>query len=468
MTIAPPAARPMVVLAALCLAPTARAEDLTSKFEQYLDASVKFDRFNGSVLVSKDGATLFRKGYGLANAEHQVPNTPETKFRLGSITKQFTAMAILILQEQGKLKLDDPVGKYVDDAPKAWDGVTIHHLLTHTSGIHSYTSDPDYMKKMAQPETVKGMIARFKDKPLDFKPGEKFTYSNSGYFLLGAVIEKVSGMSYEAFLKRAIFDPLGMKDTGYDHPKTVLPLRASGYERNEEGLHNAAYLDMAQPYSAGSLYSTVDDLARWDRALADGKLISKDSYTRMFTPVKSDYAYGWLVATRSGRKVIGHGGGINGFATEIARYPEQKVCVVVLCNVLPQNPGKVARDLAAIALGDPYKVPAERKVAKVDPKVYDAYAGRYQIAPGMVLTVTRDGDRLMAEPTGQPRMEILPESETEFFLKLGDAKLAFVKDDKGKVTHAVLRQGTRETKAKRLDADGAAPGGPEKPKDADH
>src|SRR5262249_14695482 len=160
----------------------------------------------------------------------------------------------------------------------------------------------------------------------------------------------------EAFLKAEVFDPLGMKDTGYDHPKTVLPRRASGYTLTGDGLENAEYLDMAQPYAAGSLYSTVEDLARWDRALADVPLISREWYARMFTPVKNNYAYGWSVATREGRKEVGHGGGINGFVTQILRYPDEKVCVIVLCNVLPLNPGRVAHDLAAIALGEPYKV----------------------------------------------------------------------------------------------------------------
>lgn len=451
MKTAAPLARPALVLAALCLAAHARAEDPTPKFQKYMDAAVRVDGFSGSVLVSRGGTTLFEHGYGLANAEHQAPNTPQTKFRLGSITKQFTAMAVLILAEQGKLKLDDPVGKYVDDAPRAWEKVTIHHLLTHTSGVPSYTSDPEYPKKMAQHETVNGMIARFRDRPLDFPPGEKFSYSNSGYFLLGAVIEKVSGVSYEAFLSKSIFGPLKMKDTGYDHPKTVLTHRASGYDRAGDGLENAPYLDMAQPYAAGSLYSTVEDLARWDRALADGKLISKESYARMYTPAKDGYAYGWAVATRSGRKEVGHGGGINGFATQILRYPDQKVCVVVLCNVVPCNPGKVAHDLAAIAFGDEYKLPEERKVAKVDPKVLDAYVGRYEVRTGMVLTVTREGDHLLAQPTGQPRLEILPASETEFFLKVVDARLTFVKDADGKVTHVILYQGKHEEKAKRLE-----------------
>ncbi len=265
MTNTAPFSRLSLVLATLCLAPLARAEDLTTKFQQYMDAAVKVDGFSGSVLVSRGGETLFARGYGMANIELQVPNTPRTKFRLGSITKQFTAMAIMIIAEQGKLKLDDPIGKYVDDAPKTWKKVTLHHLLTHTSGIFDFTSDPDLEKLMSRPETLRSLIARFKDKPVNFPPGEKFAYCNSGYVLLGAVIEKVSGMSYEAFLRKSIFEPLGMKDTGYDHTETILPNRAAGYERVGDGLKNADYIHMSQPFSAGALYSTVEDLARWDR-----------------------------------------------------------------------------------------------------------------------------------------------------------------------------------------------------------
>jgi CubicO group peptidase (beta-lactamase class C family) len=426
-------------------------EAATAKFARYMDACVDVDHFSGTVHVTRDGSPLFSRGYGLANAEHQVANTPETKFRLGSITKQFTAMAIMILEEQGKLALDDPIGKYFDDPPSAWEPVTIHHLLTHTGGVPSYTSSPDYRKRMAQPETVKTMIARFKDRPLEFAPGTKFAYSNSGYFLLGAIIERVSGKSYEAFLKEAVFDPLGMSDSGYDHPATLLPHRASGYVRKGDVLENAEYLDMAQPYAAGSLYSTVLDLATWDRALSGGKLISKESFTRMFTPVKNDYAYGWSVTDRSGRKEISHGGGINGFATHILRFPDQNVCVIVLSNVLPVNPGRIARDLGAIAFGDPYTLPRVRTVAKVDPAIYDAYVGRYELAPDRIMTVTREGDHLMAQPTGQPKLEIFPESETDFFLKIADIGLTFVKDEQGKVTHMVVHQGGRDTRGKRLD-----------------
>jgi len=442
--------RSTLALAFVVLLPAStRSDDVPGRLADYMDAAAKVEKFNGSVLVAKDGKILLAKGYGLANAEHEIPNTPETKFRLGSITKQFTATAILILQDQGKLKVADLIGKYLSDAPKAWEKVTIHHLLTHTSGIPSYTDDASYMKSMTKPETVESMIARFKDKPLAFEPGSKFHYDNSGYFLLGAIIDKVSGKPYEAFLKEAIFEPLGMTNTGYDRHATVLPKRASGYDRLGDGLVNAPYLDMNQPYAAGSLYSTVGDLFKWDRALKVGKPVSKAAMAAMFTPFKDNYAYGWAVGDHKGHKQIGHGGGINGFATDFERYPEDDVCVAVLCNVVPANPGKVSRDLAGIVFGETVALPKARVVAKVDPKIYDEYVGTYQLAPTFALTITREGDRLITQATGQQRIEIFPESEAKFFLKVVDAQLTFVKKD-GKVTHVILHQNGRDMKATRV------------------
>src|SRR6185295_430961 len=217
-------------------------------------------RFNGTVLLSRSGRVVLEKGYGMANFEWDVPNTPSTKFRLGSITKQFTSMAIMQLEERGLLKVQDPIGKYLTDYPKpVADRVTIHHLLTHSSGIPSYTGLPDYGPRMATTSTIAEMIARFKDLPLEFEPGSSYRYDNSGYFLLGAIIEKVGGKPYDVFLQDNIFAPLGMHDSGYDRSTSVLKNRASGYTRGPRGLENAAYLDMGQPYAAGSLYSTVKD-----------------------------------------------------------------------------------------------------------------------------------------------------------------------------------------------------------------
>lgn len=255
----------IAVVLVLLFSAIAKAQDPTPKFEEYLNAISAQGRFTGSVLFARDGKVVFSKGYGMANVEFDAANTPQTKFRLGSITKQFTAAAIMLLQERGKLSVQDPICKYVDNCPAAWGEVTIHHVLSHTGGLPNFTSFPDYLPKMMLAVTTVEMIARFKDKPLDFKPGEKWNYSNSGYFLLGYIIEKAAGESYESFLQKNIFDPLKMTNTGYDHHDAILMKRATGYSQVNSKKVNSAYLDMTQPYSAGSLYSTVEDLFMWKK-----------------------------------------------------------------------------------------------------------------------------------------------------------------------------------------------------------
>jgi CubicO group peptidase (beta-lactamase class C family) len=427
----------------LLLAASAAAQDLTPKFDEYLSGLVDQGRFSGSVLVARDGKVVFSKGYGLANVEFDALNAPETRFRLGSITKQFTAAAILLLQERGKLSAQDPICKYFDNCPAAWSEVTIHHLLSHTGGIPSFTSFPDYLPKMMMPVTTQEMIARFKDKPLDFKPGEKWSYSNSGYYLLGCIIEKAAGESYESFLQKSVFDPLKMTSTGYEHHDTILKKRATGYSLAKGEKVNSAYIDMTQPYAAGALYATVGDLFLWNEALYSGKLVSAKSLEAMTTPVKNNYGYGLGIDSKSSRKTISHGGGINGFSTYIARFPDQKVTVVVLRNADygAPGPGKITHDLAAILFGEKYDIPAAIVEVKVDPRIFDAYAGRYEVMPNFILTISNEAGHLMAEATGQPKVELFPESETKFFLKVVDAKVTFVKDAAGKVTHLILHQG---------------------------
>jgi CubicO group peptidase (beta-lactamase class C family) len=430
---------------------SASAQDLAPKFDEYMSALANQGRFVGSVLVARDGKIVFGKGYGMANVELDVPNTPQTRFRLGSITKQFTATAILLLQERGKLSVTDPICKYVDNCPPAWSEVTIHHLLSHTGGIPNFTSFPDYMPKMMLPVTTSEMIARFKDKPLDFKPGEKWSYSNSGYFLLGAIIEKAAGESYERFLQKNIFDPLKLTGTGYDHFDAILNHRAAGYSLAKGKMVNSAFLDMTQPYSAGSLYSTVEDLCRWNEALFGGKVVSAKSFEMMTTPVKNNYGYGLGVETRLNRKMISHGGGINGFATFIARFPDEKVSIVVLRNAdygIP-GPGKISQDLAAILFGEKYEIPAAVTEVKVDSKILDAYVGQYQLAPTFVITISKENDGLMAQATGQPKLTLFAQSETVFFSKAVDLKMTFVRGDDGKVTHLILHQGG-DRQAKRI------------------
>jgi CubicO group peptidase (beta-lactamase class C family) len=418
------------------------AQDTTVKFDEYLSALAKQDRFMGSVLVARDGKVVFSKGYGMANLEFDIPNTPNTKFRLGSVTKQFTAASILLLQEHGKLSVQDPVCKFVENCPKAWEPVTVHHLLSHTGGLPNFTSFPEYPKTMMMPATMESLLARFKDKPLDFQPLEKWNYSNSGYVLLGHIIEKVSGESFERFLQKNILDPLKMQNTGYDLHRKILKNRATGYSQSSNGKVNSVYLDMTIPHAAGAMYSTTEDLFLWNEALFSDQWLTAKTREAMMTVVKNDYAYGLSVNKTLNRTMVSHGGSINGFNTYLARFPAEKVTVVVLRNIDAGSPGpgKISSDLAAILFGEKYEIPAVKTVAQVDPKIYDAYVGEYQLGPNFILAVRREGDRLLTRATGQGDIEIFPESETKFFPKVMEASLTFVKDESGKVTHLILHQ----------------------------
>ena len=415
---------------------------IVSKINEYMDAATRIDHFSGTVLVARDGKPVVSKGYGMANYEWSIPNAPDTVFRLGSITKQFTSAAIMLLQERGKLNVSDPVCKYVADCPAAWEQVTIKHLLTHTSGIPSYTAFPGFEKTALLPMKPAELLAEYRSKPLEFAPGEKFNYSNSGYHLLGLIIEKISGQTYEDFLVENIFKPLGLNQTGYDRTNRIIKGRAAGYDRDGDSVANTTYIDMWIPYAAGSLYSTTGDLLKWEQALYTEKLLTRKSLDEMFTPFKGTYAYGWGVGKRFEHKSISHGGSINGFSTYLARYPDDRVTVIVLSNVQGASTEKIASNLSAIVFGAKYELPRERKVIMLPNEVLDKYVGEYRLSPTITLTVSREGDHLMLGIVTQPKMELFAESETEFFLKAVDAGITFVKDDAGNVTQLLLRQGS--------------------------
>ncbi len=407
-------------------------------------------RFMGSVLVAKEGHIILDKGYGSANLEWDIPNSPATKFRLGSVTKQFTAASILLLQERGKLGVQDPVKKYMTDAPAAWDKVTIYHLLTHTSGIPSFTSFKEYPKWEPFTATPAEEVAWFRDKPLDFAPGEKWSYSNSGYVLLGYLLETITGESYEKFVRENIFEPLGMKDSGYDSNSAVIARRAAGYAPGEKGPRNAGFINMTIPFSAGSLYSTTEDLLKWEQGLFGGKVLGAASLATMTTPFKNDYACGLGVQTKNGHKIIEHGGGIEGFNTQLSYYPDEKMTVVVLANLNGTAPGEIAQKLAAVAHGEVVKSEADRKEIAVDHNVLARYVGTYQFSADTNMLITIDGNQLSEKLGEQPSFPIFPESETSFFLKVVDAQVEFVKDSGGAVTALILHQGGRDQKAPRI------------------
>ncbi|MBY0496943.1 MAG: serine hydrolase [Cyanobacteria bacterium] len=433
-----------IAIALVVTASAAAAQDL-ARMEQVIQSHVSAGTFMGTVLVARDGKMILNKSYGMANLELEVPNTPTTKFRLGSITKQFTAAAILLLEQQGKLKIDDPVKTYLPDAPTAWDRIRVFNLLTHTSGIFNFTALADYNTIKLTPRTPETAIAAIRDKVLDFGPGENYSYSNSGYIVLGAIIEKVSGQSYEKFVADNFFKPLGMNDSGYDSNTEVIKRRASGYIRTPAGYRNAGFIHMSIPHAAGALYSTTEDLLKWEQALFGGKVLSQASLDRMTTPFKNDYGFGLISALQKGRRVISHNGGIDGFNSSMAYYPDTRTVVIVLANVNGPVPDTLVPQLAGLMHGDTVTLTSERKEIALPAATQSKYVGTYQLAPAASMMITIDGDRLKAQLTGQIANPIFPQSETLFFLKVVDAQIEFAADG----SSLVLHQGGREMKATR-------------------
>jgi CubicO group peptidase (beta-lactamase class C family) len=328
----------------------------------------EYGQFNGTVLVAQHGNIIYKKGLGSANMEWDIANQPDTKFRLGSITKQFTSMMILQLVQQGRLKLDGKITEYLPDYPKkTGDRITIHHLLTHTSGIPGYTELPFFRDISRNPSAPAAFVKLFADSALLFEPGARFSYSNSGYFLLGVIIEKITGKPYEQVLKENILSPVNMNSTGYDQHNPILKKRASGYQKDGFGYINAEYLDMSLPYSAGALYSTVEDLYLWDRALYTDRLLPEKTRDLLFAPYipafGGGYGYGWGIAkvpigrTSDSVIVIEHGGGINGFNTLISRIPSEQDLVVLLNNTGGVPLGAMSRAIRGILYDKPYDLP---------------------------------------------------------------------------------------------------------------
>ncbi|MDC7999608.1 serine hydrolase [Aequorivita todarodis] len=571
----------LAVIAFMATLTFSLAQTKTAQLDELLNKYNEYGQFNGSVLVADHGQVIYKKGFGMANMEWDIPNAPDTKHRLGSITKQFTALLIMQLVAEGKLDLQAPISKYLPDYSKVnGDKITIHQLLNHTSGTPNYTSFPNFFKVLSRnPYTPTEMVKIYADSILDFKPGERFSYSNSGYITLGAIIEKVTGKTYEEVLQEKIFTPLKMKNSGYDHHNTILKKRAAGYEMKGSQFENAPYIDMSTPYAAGSLYSTVEDLFIWDQALYTEKLLPKkyrDMMYEKYVPAFGQYyGYGWSVGyfpvgnTKDSTEIIGHGGGINGFNTLITRMPKEKSTVILLNNTGRAPLADITVAINGILHAATYDLPkqalaklvykeimdkdlkaglafyeknkgskeysnsesemngmgytllqagkkkAAEAVFKLNveayPKssnVYDSYAealmeqgkndlaianykksialnpanqngidmlkklgvetenmvkdavvpdavlasyvGQYELKPGFVITITKEGSQLKAQATGQPAFEIFPKSENEFYVKVVSAQINFNKDGNGAVESLTLFQGGQEIVGKKI------------------
>jgi CubicO group peptidase (beta-lactamase class C family) len=419
----------IALLPILGFAATLTAAADVPRMEQVLQAAAVDNKFMGAVLVARGDAILVDKAYGAANLEWNIPNTPQTRFRIGSLTKQFAAAAILLLEERGKLKLDDPVRTYIPDAPAAWDRITLFNLLTQTSGIPDYTDAPDFGDTMKLQRTPAQLIAAVRDKKLDFAPGEKFAYSNSNYVLLSQVIEKTSGESYQKFVQDNIFTPLGMKDSGFDS--------AALMERR------------ASPYSRRNICSTTHDLLIWEKALLDGKLLSPASLKKMLTPFrdargpgapyKAGYAMGVYVGTTvDGHREIAHTGSSAGVVTMMAAYPDDRLFVILLSNSATTPFADIVSKLADLGMGKSIILPNERKPVAFNTRTMSRYAGRYQLRPGFVIEIARYGNALIAHPGSNPAIPLSPESSTNFYGKEPDLQVEF-KISQGHVTSMIWR-----------------------------
>lgn len=332
---------------------------IAAKADEYMQAAVKFDQFTGSILVARDGKPVVNKGYGMANYELGVPNTPDTVFQIASLTKQFTATAIMQLQEQGKLKVSDPICKYVDDCPAAWQPITLRHLLTHTSGIKNYSSLPGWDEDLGR-RTYRRfeLVNLFRNLPLEFAPGEKYKYSNSGYVLLGLAIERTSGKSYGDYLHDRIFAPLDMTHTVFDGNRDLIAGRAAGYySRGTDFVSSPYNLDPSTQFASSGIATTTRDMLAWDQALYTDKLLTQKSRDEMFTPNKDGYGYGWQTGEKLGRRKLDHSGSNNGFSSYMIRFPDDRVTVIVLSNSDRTSAGKAGTNLASIVFGIPYQLP---------------------------------------------------------------------------------------------------------------
>ena len=441
----------LIGIAAWAQAPDESA--MKARLDQVANSYTPGNAFMGTVLVVDGDRVLLDKGYGMADLEWSIPNAPDVKFRLGSVTKQFTATLVLLLQQDGKLNINDPVSKYLAIAPATWDKITLANLLGHTSGIPSFTDMKEFGVWRMSPHTVGEELALFKDKPLDFEPGSKFAYSNSNFEVLGAVIEKVSGKKYGDLLRERIFDPLGMKDSGLDTDGLILPKRAEGYSPGAKGLEVPLVESMTVPWAAGSIYSTTGDLLKWEHGLFGGKVLSADSLKLMTTPGKGNYGLGVFIADKDGVKIVSHGGGIEGFNTNLMYAPERRIAVVVLGNVNGGAPGAMGDQLLDVVLGKTVELASERKAVSISKEELTKFVGVYDLFPNFSLTVAVAGDGLTVQGTGQPALPVTYEGTKDghprFFASVVSAEIEFVPDATGAIGSLILHQGGHDAPGKR-------------------
>lgn len=452
--------RTLAMLWAIGMTQFALAQDSTAqKLDELMQAYTNLDRFSGTVLVARQGKVLLEKGYGIKNYKDSSLNDAHTVFEIASITKTFTSAMILKLVELKKLSLTDKVNKFYPGYPHG-DSITVEHLLTHTSGIWDYTRDNDFrLAPIHRSIPIMETIHFFKDKPLDFSPGTGWSYSNSGYYLLGYIIQQVTGMPYENAIRQYIFKPLGMDHSGFDFTHLASLDKAVGHyaDTTEKPTKPAPIADSTGPYAAGAIYSTVEDLYKWHRGLQSYTIVGRSLLQKAYTPFplspppsrspererlqrRNNYGYGWIIDSLNGKLMVSHSGGIFGFRTDFARVPGDDVCVVLLSNMETDSRDQITRRLLAIVYGKPYTVPERLKAVPVREEILKRYQGTYRIeANGVLVEVVLENGRMMARPHNGPVSELLALDDTHFFLSNDhEFKISFEADERGHIVRMMV------------------------------
>ena len=418
---------------------TLSLKQLSAGYDKMLSEQFKSGEPGCAALVAEKGQIIYNKAFGMANLELNIPMQPDMVFRIGSITKQFTAVAILQLMEQGKLSLQDDITKFIPDYPTQAYTITIEHLLTHTSGIKSYTSITDYFNNVRKDMKPEEVIDLFKNQPMEFAPGTKWNYNNSGFFLLGYIIEKITGKTYAEYIQENFFTPLDMTGSCYGSDTKIIKNRASGYQQGNDGPENSDYCSMTQPYSAGSIMSTVGDLFKWHQAVHSYKLVKKETLDKAFTEYKlangdgTGYGYGWFLSQLQGSPTIEHGGGIFGYLTSSIYLPEEDVFVALFSNSTGKAPEFTALKMAAMAIGKPLKTTE----IKLDEATLDQYVGIYANEKGKEVTITREGTQLSANLSGAGTRKLIPSEKERFLVEDAFMYATFSRDDNGKIVSFV-------------------------------
>ena len=404
------------------------AQNLASQLDALLSEKYPADGPGISALVAKDGEVIYKNAFGLANMELGVDMNTENVFEIGSITKQFTAVAILMLQEEGKLTVNDPISKYFPDYPEAGKNVTIHQLLNHTSGIKSYTGMRSFQSQARNDLDPLALIDVFKNEPMDFAPGEQWLYNNSGYIILGAIIEQLTDMSYEDFIEGKIFKPLGMNNSYYGSKTQIIPNRAWGYSPTETGWQNAEYLSMTLPYAAGSLMSTTEDMLKWQEALNDEKLLPKAALAKAFQNTTLNdgsptyYGYGWQVNEVNGSPSIEHGGGIFGYTTMGVYLPEEDIYVIALTNNNGNSPTDLAVQMASLAAGKGYPRVAAIQLSE---EQLQTWVGTYKFEGDIFRSISMENGQLYSQRHGGQKLPLIAVSANEFYFEGSFTKYTF-------------------------------------------